>query len=215
MAARAPFALTPYLFLARILLCLVFVPAGAQDLRMVEFQGDDAERIERLLTPPTTEPQVTDGAATPTALVTHEPTATQGATVQARSLYRMALTVEDAGWSSPVLFAWIAVLIKLAGGLLLLVGLLSRLWGLGLCVLMGAFFSITSLPLILSSTWALFDLSGVDFYRYAAQMGLFGMAASILVCGPGCLSLDRLLFGSRRRHSDASYLDDEDEEVIE
>ena len=108
MAARAPFALTPYLLLARILLFLVFIPAGAQKLMTVEFHGEEAARIKHLLEPPPAEPKVSDSETTPAGLLRFDADDAQSDTYKAKSLYSIALVVEDAGWGSPVLFAWIA-----------------------------------------------------------------------------------------------------------
>jgi uncharacterized membrane protein YphA (DoxX/SURF4 family) len=205
MVARAPYALTPYLLLARILLCITFVPVGVQKLKTVEFHGEDATRIQRLLEPASAEPKVTDPTSKPTSNVQLIDNQANGSSIKAKALYQTALAVEDAGWGSPVLFAWIAVLTELLGGILLLLGLLSRLWGLGLCVVMGAAFTISTLPLIAGSPWAVFDLPIGEYNRYAAQVGLFGLAMAILVCGPGRISIDQLLFGRNSAATESSY----------
>ena len=51
MSNRAPLALSPALLAVRILLFLVFLPNGIQDLGTVEFTGADADKVRRLLKP--------------------------------------------------------------------------------------------------------------------------------------------------------------------
>lgn len=211
MVARAPFALTPYLLLARILLCIAFVPVGVQKLKTIEFHGEDAVRIQRLLEPTTAVPTVSDPSIKPTSLVQPVQAQESVPSIEAKALYKTAIAVEDAGWGSPVLFAWVAVLLELLGGFLLLIGLLSRLWSLGLCVVMGAAFAISTLPLLAASPWAVFEFPIGDYNRYAAQVGLFGLAAAVLVCGPGRISIDQLLFG-RHAAADSQYVQTKEED---
>jgi uncharacterized membrane protein YphA (DoxX/SURF4 family) len=195
MAARAPIALTPYLFVVRLILFVVFVPAGIQSLSMVEFTGTEAEGIRRLAEPPQTTPSLIETEATPTSLVR----VGREDTFTARALYHGALQLENAGWSSPVLLAWIGSLIQLVGGALLLPGLFCRVWGFGLCIVMAASFILNSWPVLAASPWPTFQIESAQFNLIASQLALFGLALGMLICSGGNFGLDRLIFGGHRR----------------
>ena len=214
MYARAPLAFSPYLLITRILLFVVFLPAGIHEVSNVEFTGPDAERVRRFIEPTSAEPKLIEPSTTPITLVSSQGDDAGPDTVTARALYRDALLFEDAGWSNPVLLAYIDALLQLLGGSLLLVGLLSRLWGFGLCVVTGVSFALGSVPLLQESVWSIFHLGPNDMNQVAAQLGLFGLALGIMVCGPGAYSLDRLIFGKaagHRRHEEIHDDEDDDE----
>jgi uncharacterized membrane protein YphA (DoxX/SURF4 family) len=194
MVARAPIALTPYLFVVRLILFLIFVPAGIQSISMIEFTGQEAEGIRRLVAPPQTTPSLIDDTVTPSSLELRE----DDESYSARSLYRGALQLENAGWSSPVLLAWIGTLIQLIGGALLLPGLFCRIWGFGLCVVLVATFILNSWPLIASSPWPTYQIDSTQFNQIASQLALFGLALGMVVCSGGNFGLDRLIFGRNR-----------------
>ena len=60
MSSRSPLALSPALLVVRILACVAFLPAGIQDLAMMEFTGEDAAKVRRLMQPVPT-PAKTEG----------------------------------------------------------------------------------------------------------------------------------------------------------
>lgn len=214
MHARAPFALSPCLLVVRVLLFLVFITAGIQEMSMVEYTDADAERVRRLVDPATTQPRLIEPSTKPAAHVHASEDTSNTTTISARALYRCALVIEDAGWSNPVLIAWIGALLQLVGGALLLVGLLSRLWGLGLCLVTAVTFVISSIPLLQHSFWAFLHLAPTESHQVAAQLALFGLALVVLTCGPGEYSLDRLIFGGPRgRPREASTHRGEDDEA--
>jgi uncharacterized membrane protein YphA (DoxX/SURF4 family) len=125
-------------------------------------------------------------------------------TYTARSLYNVALYVKDAGLPQPVYGAWIAALTEFVGGILLLLGLLSRVWGLGLAFAMGvAFYTVTTLKLEVFSAlpWE-FSQNIPAFNTMYSQLGLGVLALGICLTGPGPLSLDRLFFNRRKVEKD-------------
>jgi putative oxidoreductase len=100
--------------------------------------------------------------------------------------------VDKFGLPYPAHQAWLAGLTEFLGGILIFVGLLSRLWGLGLAVVMGMAFYMTSLDKL--GTY--FNMEDVgQFNMLFCQLGLFVMAFGVFLTGPGRLSLDQMLFG--------------------
>ena len=206
MVARAPIALTPYLLVVRVILFLVFVPAGIQSLAMVDFTGEEAESIRRLRTPPASAPTPVDSTATPSSLTAQE----DSGTYQAQALYRGALQLENAGCSSPVLLAWIATLIQLIGGGLMLPGLFCRVFGFAIAVVVGMTFILDSWPLLAESPWPILKLESGQFDQITSQLALFALALGMLVCSGGNFSLDRLIFGSSHRSRSGHVHETED-----
>lgn len=131
-----------------------------------------------------------------------EPEATQPAALppgnySAKGMHRVTLLLDDQTWPQPVALAIVLACTELIGGALLLVGLFSRIWGLGLAIAMGAAIYLTALPVI--EKVGLWDLAIPDYNRLYCQAGLFVLAFGILLTGAGPLSLDRFLFGRSER----------------
>ncbi len=124
--------------------------------------------------------------------------------VQARRLYRVALTLaRDCPVPldlHPEWMAWAAAGTELVGGVLILIGLLSRVWGAGLAITMAFAFYLTSLSDV--TNLGPLNLPPDVFNRAFTQIGLFTLALGITMTGGGRLSLDRVFFG-------AGYEDDE------
>lgn len=129
--------------------------------------------------------------------------------VKRKGLFKVALMLDNAGWEySPVLFAWIAALTELIGGVLMLFGFLSRIWGLGLAITMAFAFYLTTLTgagLPMADAPSLLD-GGLHYLtedpNYPArfntmfvQLGFFVLAFGVFLTGPGAVSVDRLIFG--------------------
>ncbi len=208
LAVKAPLGMSPALLLARVVLFLAFLPVGLSELGEVEFTGEDAARVERLMNPVPTQPTPVTEVALQTEEAGSEASDTTGS-IKARRLYGIALHIESAGMGSPVLFAWIAVLVALIGSGLVLIGILSRMWALGMVVLAVGNFMIGTMPEFCASTFALFSMPTETFNAFIAQIGTFTLAVIVLLCGPGAFSLDRLLFGGHP--SRRAYLADDDE----
>lgn len=126
--------------------------------------------------------------------------------VKARLGESIAIGLHKAGHPYPWLFAWTAMLTEAVGGALLIVGLFSRVWGLGLAIAMAYAFVLTSLPAIRqqmdpAATNQIFAfVSGFKALEFEAQMAafyqfiLFVVSWCIFIGGPGAASLDRLIF---------------------
>jgi uncharacterized membrane protein YphA (DoxX/SURF4 family) len=103
----------------------------------------------------------------------------------------------------PVALAWTAAVIELAGGVMLLVGLFTRLWALGVvCVMAGAIWITHLGPAIQAGDARLGFLPNHDMFDMPAwamllwHFALLMTALALLFSGPGALSLDRAVFRS-------------------
>ena len=139
-----------------------------------------------------------------------------GATVRGYRFHMITLMLYRAGNTHPVAMARMALIMETVGGLLILVGLFTRLWGLGLAVVMVfAFYlttwaglvaivndpTVTGLSLVYKG---LLSIGKLDFNAQISafnQFALFGLSMIVFVSGPGALSLDHLLFRSRTKVS--------------
>lgn len=132
-------------------------------------------------------------------------------TVEARELHNITLMVASA---SPglepyaVYLGWGAALTEFVGGILILVGLFSRLWGLALAVTMGVAFYLTSLGVVSETMiYQLMPDHVGDFNRLFVQLALFVLAFGIFLTGPGRLSVDGFIFGKR---DDRTFTEDDE-----
>ncbi len=224
--------------LSRIVLCAAFLPAGWNKV-MTEttFSGDDAQRLiqlgvidaepqahigpNRSIVPASFQDEATGDDQAPDespepeeqpAVTEDEAAATpsEPGTYLAKPMHKITLMLDKAGWPAPVWMARLAALTELIGGGLLLVGLFSRVWGLGLAIAMGVAFYLTSLPALLGAGnlfTGLFNLPMDVFTGMFAQLALFVLAFGVFLTGAGPISLDRALF---RKTVDE---DDDDDEV--
>ncbi|MDE0888792.1 MAG: DoxX family membrane protein [Phycisphaerales bacterium] len=203
--------LTP--LLTRIVLCAVFVPAGwSKIMDEVEFSGPTAASIRSLT-------GAQEATSTPVAfrqeLTPPSETARLSAEspLKVRRLYGLAVMLHEAELPYPVILAWLAAITELVGGGLLLFGLFSRIWSVGLGIAMGVAFVLTSFPAIQAA--GPFGLDPTAFTKASAQIALFVLALGIVLGGPGGISLDQAIFGGRThltrsspRASDSDHDDD-------
>jgi len=217
--------------LSRLVLALAFVTAGYQKLSGEHVFGpDQAAVLEELgvTTTPTAvaavgsgpagiipvgfrqdegqdEGDADDKGADDAKLVIPEsdlraPRTTDGS-VTARAMHVVTILCHEKGWPMPAYMALLCALTELIGGALVLVGFLSRVWGLGLAVTMGVAIYMTTWqpyfdagPLVVAAG----ETDGHMLYNAIfSQLGLFVLSFGLLLTGPGPLSLDRLLFKPR------------------
>ncbi|MBK7403716.1 MAG: DoxX family protein [Phycisphaerales bacterium] len=101
----------------------------------------------------------------------------------------------------PVRFAWAVSLTELIGGILVGVGLLTRIGAMGLAgVMLGALWLTTFGPALQTGDTMLgflpkHDPFGPEWMVPVLQVTLLCAALSLLFAGPGTMSLDRLLLG--------------------
>lgn len=110
----------------------------------------------------------------------------------------------------PVVFARAAAWTELIAGVLLLVGLFTRLGGLSIAGIMGVAMWLTQIGPALQSgdTWLGFlpmndPMDPASYTKILYQLALLAMGLALLFSGPGMLSIDRWIFGK-------SVADDDD-----
>ena len=193
--------------LARLVLCLVFVPIGWNKIMTVQtYTGDQAAAVRSLIEGPVEEASPEDESATPAA----ETSTTAPEPISARGVYGLAVMLQGEDIPRPLLSAWIASVVELVGGVFLLLGLLSRIWALGLAFAMGVAFTLTTWPTL--QEVGPFALDLVQFNRAAAQLGLGTLAIGVLLSGPGAVAIDHGIFGSSRTGKDRESWDKDEEE---
>ncbi|MFG0326919.1 MAG: DoxX family protein [Phycisphaerales bacterium JB037] len=103
----------------------------------------------------------------------------------------------------PRYMAWAVMLTELAAGGFILIGFLTRIWGLALAVVMGTALYMTAIgPAILSGNNHLGFLPDYEVFDSNAwskplwQFALMMIGFAIMFAGAGAASIDRMLFGS-------------------
>ncbi len=127
----------------------------------------------------------------------------------AAAMHNVTLLCPGAGWPAPHRLALLAAITEFVGGLLLLVGFLSRVWGFGLAISMGVAFYLLSMRLNGVISMGPFKAAAdiAKFNAMFAQLDLLVLAFGVFLTGPGPLSLDRILF---RRDTDGDGKSDLD-----
>ena len=192
MAAAATNQLLP--LMARLFLCAAFLPMGWQKtFGMTTYSGRDAQVLRAAGVR-------SDGldwnlAKPGTVLV---PESQDGAPFEARSLYKVTLRCAESGMPSPAVLGWATALTELCGALMMGVGFFARLAGFALAIVMGVAFWLTGVS---SLAWS---MPMEDYLRTWTQAGLFFMSVTVLLAGPGRLSLDAVLGGLPKSGRSAS-----------
>lgn len=129
-------------------------------------------------------------------------------TAEAKGLYHIAIWLKRdwPGHPYPKPMAWAAALTEVVGGTLLIVGLLSRVWGAGLSISMVyALYLKTILPLIAMAgaggggPWIMQfgNLGFGDQIGTMFRLACLALALVVFLGGPGSLSMDRMIFRKR------------------
>ena len=120
----------------------------------------------------------------------------ESATQTTRGLHRITLVLDNewpqlGGWGK--LLAWTAAVFELLAGVLLFIGLFSRLSAFVVCIIMGMALYLISYKINGMFTMNPFDwpLHKEAFAQLFTEMSLIVLACAIVVGGPGCLSIDR------------------------
>ncbi len=210
MGCRRVAALHLVPLLARLVLATAFIPAGWGKVMVTStVEGPEAATIRELLASPWAEtpPSPEQAEAGDPASMAQEPMAKESmeAPLEIRNVLHLAVDLEAAGAPRPVVLAWMAAITELVGGGLLVIGLLSRVWAMGLLIVMGVAFALTSLDPILAS--GPFDLGRPEYIKAVAQLALGTLALGVVLTGAGAMSIDHAIFGGGGRRSDP--LDDD------
>ena len=217
--------------ISRLVLAAAFIPAGwGKVMGTSTVQGPEAAAIRAMLADPwkttptdtTAETPGEDADATtggeapaeeatpvdpPADATGDDPTSDPEAPLEIRNVLGLATMLDAHGLPMPVVLAWIAALVELVGGGLLVIGLLSRVWALGLLVAMGVAFALTSLDPLLAS--GPFGLDVPAYTKAVAQLALGALALGLLVSGPGAVAIDHSIFGPSRAND--PFDDDDDD----
>jgi len=130
--------------------------------------------------------------------------------------WNIALLLEANNLPEPVLMTHVATWTELVGGILILLGFLSRIWGLGLAIAMGVAFYTTTMSTYLGGfPNSIFRIAAEDiplFNTVFSQLGLFVLAFGVMLTGPGPVSIDRLIMP---RKSSGDEYDDDDEPSVQ
>jgi putative oxidoreductase len=180
--------------LARLLLCVAFLPSGWHHaMNWTEFQGTEAQRLREL----GVASAVTHVANETTVQLKGEPQPTSPteftAVLQARSLHELTLEFDAKGMPRPFIAAWTISVIELLGGAMLLIGLFSRIWAAGIAFWAIALFGLSGL--IQNGLWN--DLWTTTAAARASTLGLLTIATlalGIVFKGAGSFSLDAMIF---------------------
>lgn len=126
------------------------------------------------------------------------------------AMWKVALLLEAENFPEPIILTHVAAWTEFVGGILILLGFLSRIWGLGLAIAMGVAFYTTSMDYLSGFPMSTYEVATTNmelYQRVFVQLGLFVLAFGVFLTGPGPLSLDRLIMP---RKSSGEY--DEDDE---
>ncbi|MBM3778052.1 MAG: DoxX family protein [Acidimicrobiia bacterium] len=200
--------------LGRLVLAATFIPTGYIKLfTSAEYTAEQAAILRHYGAPVEMVASASARAAQTSGARQSTPGAGQGeiapladGVYAASARHTVTLRSHAAGWPFPASLADVASLTEFFGGILLLAGFLSRVWGLGLAIDMGAAFylySVRTLGVLQESPFT-FSRQVDDFNAVATQLGLFTLALSVLLTGPGPLSVDRLLARRRKKTGGAT-----------
>ena len=183
--------------LARIALCVIFIPAGwGKIMGEQAFSGPDLSTLKELgvfVSPESDEPL------------------DEETEIKTRTLYRDAIIIKEHDLPYPVVGAWLVALTELLGAGLLLIGLFTRIMAFGFAVIMGFAFAVISIPAI-QNAGGVFDLPPPVFYQAASQIAIAILATGLLFSGAGWFSIDTAIFSHGKSVSRKRIKNDFDDE---
>jgi len=112
--------------------------------------------------------------------------------VTARHLHRWSILFAEAGAPGSVPLAWTTALLEVIGGSLLVLGLVTRVWGVLYAALFASLIWILGIPY--SAPNYLFGADVAAFESVAAGLGMLVLSLGLALTGGGFLSLDRAIF---------------------
>lgn len=208
-------------FLARLVLCAAFVPAGyGKIFTETDVSAEERARLDTIgwsWSPPQPSASAFEGAdrgstsdvmnaayassaqsAPSTDSASNQPETTIAGPTKALGVDKLALTIDAARLPAPRVTAWLVALTELVGGVLILIGLFSRLCALGLAAVMCGAIALTSLDVLKAHPY-LIGMPPESLQHFLLQAALLALALGVLLTGPGCFSLDHAIFGRRAK----------------
>ena len=184
--------------LIRLVLCAIFLPAGwhkimnTTEFSVVEANqllsiGVSAEGLDWQRIQSTGFGSKSSGAEQSTDSQTTAKTPPRSA----RSLYKVALTADHAGFPYPAIASWLVGLAELGGSILLLTGAFTRISAFGIATVMAGAFWMTSWGAVAESGW--WTILETSRLQAIAQVSLFLLALNIVLVGPGFFSVDGMM----------------------
>ena len=182
--------------LARLVLCAAFVPMGwTKIFGSTPLSPAESARLDAIgwaWKPAPADAAAPAAPAAPAAAAAGQ--AGERSAAAARPLLKVALAADAAGLPAPRLSAWLVAIAELVGGALLLPGVFTRLWALGLVAVMGGAIWMTSLSALRANPW-LHDMPVDSYLKLTAQVSLGVLALGVMLTGAGGASVDRLIMG--------------------
>lgn len=184
--------------IARLMLAVCFIPCGWNlVMEQATLEGSPAAEMRALLERPLLETP-TEASETDAAPATDDeamPIA-DDSPIEVRRVLLLAATLHREGMPMPVLLAWAAAVTELVGGGLLVIGLLTRFWALGMTAIAGVAFATTGLEGMLADDPL---VAWNDPGTTIAPLAIGGLALVLLLSGPGAVSMDHGIFGGGLR----------------
>jgi uncharacterized membrane protein YphA (DoxX/SURF4 family) len=181
---------------ARLIVCVVFLPAGAHALFGTErFTADEAQRIESLGSPAAPFEKMLDRKDTKPASMRSapEPAPEPEDGTSFRALNRIALRLDAMKVPAPVTVAWAVAIVELAGSVAVLLGFFTRVFAAPLAVIGAMTLWTLVWPAVgarLPWTW-----TAGQSQLVAAWLAATLLPISLTLLGPGAPSIDRMLGG--------------------
>jgi uncharacterized membrane protein YphA (DoxX/SURF4 family) len=161
-------------------------------------QGEDASstgEVKELVEPQESGDAAEGDSTESTEAAGQAAAAADTTTYTGKRVYRLMLMLHNNGLQHAKLLSWTAAITEFVGGILILLGLFSRIWALGLATIMVVAVYATTWDRLIETR--LFGLDHHEFNTLFCQLGLFVLAFGIMLTGAGPLSMDRMMFGRK------------------
>jgi uncharacterized membrane protein YphA (DoxX/SURF4 family) len=184
---------------ARLIVCVVFLPAGAHALFGTErFTADEAQRIESLGSPAAPFEKMLDRKDTKPASMRSEPAPQPEPEdgTSFRALNRIALRLDAMKVPAPVTVAWAVAIVELVGSVAVLLGFFARLFAAPLAWIGAMTLWTVVWPAL--GTRLPWNWTAAQSQLAAAWLAATLLPISLTLLGPGAPSIDRMLGGRKK-----------------
>jgi uncharacterized membrane protein YphA (DoxX/SURF4 family) len=182
---------------ARLIVCVVFLPAGAHALFGTErFTADEAQRIEALGSPAAPFEKMLDRKDTRPASLRSAPEPETEDGTSFRALNRIALRLDTLKVPAPVTVAWAVAIVELVGSVAVLLGFFTRLFAAPLAAVGAMMVWTVVWPGVgARMPW---NWTAAQSQLAAAWLAATLLPISLTMLGPGVPSIDRMLGGRKK-----------------